>query len=91
MTSHTAPQSPLGPDGDTVALEKAAELEDYAAADVSSSTGSSRKVGADDDGRSHGVLHVATAVGLPLSAYIVAASLYFATTIPYSSDFFCDG
>ena len=44
-----------------------------------------------DDGRSHGVLHVATAVGLPLSAYIVAASLYFATTIPYSSDFFCDG
>jgi len=44
-----------------------------------------------DDGRSHGVLHVATAVGLPLSAYIVAASVYFATTIPYSSDFFCDG
>ena len=44
-----------------------------------------------DDGRSHGVLHVATAVGLPLSAYIVAASIYFATTIPYSSDFFCDG
>ena len=44
-----------------------------------------------DDGRSHGVLHVATAVGLPLSAYIVAAAVYFATTIPYSSDFFCDG
>ena len=44
-----------------------------------------------DDGRSHGVLHVATAVGLPLSAYIVAASVYFATTIPYASDFFCDG
>ena len=41
--------------------------------------------------RSHGVLHVATAVGLPLSAYIVAASVYFATTIPYASDFFCDG
>ena len=48
-------------------------------------------VGDYDDGRSHWVLHVATAVGLPLSAYIVAASLYFATTIPYSSDFFCDG
>lgn len=44
-----------------------------------------------DDGRSHRVLHVATAVGLPLSAYIVAASVYSATTIPYSSDFFCDG
>jgi len=36
-------------------------------------------------------LHVATLVGVPLSAYIVAASLYFATTIGYSSNFFCDG
>ena len=54
MTSHAAP---LGPDGDTVALEKAVELDDYAAQDLSSSTGSSR----------------------------------IATTIPYASDFFCDG
>ena len=45
MTSHTAP---LGPDGDTVALEKAAELDDYyAAQDLSSSTVSSRKGGAE--------------------------------------------
>ena len=71
MTSHAAP---LGPDGDTVALEKAVEL-DYAAQDLSSSTGSSRKGGAE-----------AAAAG-----HIVAASVYFATTIPYSSDFFCDG
>ena len=72
MTSHAAP---LGPDGDTVALEKAVELVDYAAQDLSSSTVSSRKGGAE-----------AAAAG-----HIVAASVYFATTIPYSSDFFCDG
>ena len=45
----------------------------------------------EDDATARGWLHVATAVGVPLSAYIVAASLYFATTIPYSSDFFCSG